>query len=189
MKSAICIFVLAMSVIAHAAAAPEGPAAGLKLTLESNGVVDARPARLVALRVAADQPASPFLKPGPFKATWEGTITQRIKDDYAFSAIGRGGSLKVTINDQVVLDVSGEDLSGKPSQTVTIKKGKSTFKAEYTSPTGGEAAVRLMWSGKGFIPESVPPSIFSHDATDAKLVEQTTLRRGRELIAEHRCVK
>ena len=172
-----------------AEAPPSGPAPGLKLTIEANGVTDVRPARLVAFRNAVNSPASQFVPPGPFKATWEATLTQRIKSEYSFLAIGRG-TLKVTINDTVALDVSGEDFSGKPGPTVLLKKGKNTFRAEYTSPKDGEAAVRLLWSGAGFIPESVPPTIFTYDAAgDEKLVAQSRLRRGRELFAEHRCVR
>src|SRR5688500_18521304 len=171
------------------AAETPGPAAGLKLTLECGGVTDVRPARLVAFRNPTTAPASPFLPPGEFKATWEGTLTQRIKGEYNFLAIGRG-ALKVTINDAVALDVSGEDFSGKPGPTVLLKKGKNTFRAQYTSPTDGEAAVRLLWSGAGCIPESVPPTIFTHDAAaDEKLIAHSRLRRGRQLFAEHRCVR
>jgi len=190
MRISICCFVLiaACGLAPSFAAEPAGPPSGLKLTLESNGATDVRPARLVALRVAPDSAPSPFLTPGEFKATWEGAITQRIKGDYSFSALGRG-TLKITINDAVALDVTGDDLSGKPGPTVTLKKGKNTIRAEYTSPKEGEAAVRLIWIPKGVLPESVPPTVFSYDDTDEKLANQNRLRRGRELFAEHRCIK
>ena len=55
-------------------------------------------------------------------------------------------SLKVTINDKVALDVSGDDLSGKPGPPVPLKKGRNTFRAEYTSP-----------SCRSWIGVSVPP--------------------------------
>jgi mono/diheme cytochrome c family protein len=191
MRVSICCIVLTVAcgfAPSYAADASSGPAPGLKLTLKANGVTDVRPARLVALRAAANEPPSPFLSPGEFKATWEGTITQRIKGDYRFAALGHG-TLKVTINDAVALDVTGDDLSGKPGPTVTLKKGKNTFRAEYASPKDGEAAIRLVWIPKGVMPESVPPTVFSHDAEDEKLVAQNRLRRGRALVAEHRCIQ
>src|SRR4051812_5549821 len=191
MKLSFCCLVLAVACgfAPSFAAESTGPAPGLKLTLESNGASDTRPARLVALRIAENAPPSPFLAPGPFKAMWEGTIIQRIKGDYTFAALGRG-TLKVTINDAVALDVTGDDLSGKPGPNVTLKKGKNILRAEYTSPKDGEAAVRLVWIPKGVLPESVPPTVFSYDAeADEKLVAQNRLRRGRELFAEHRCMK
>src|SRR4051812_5704319 len=89
-----------------AATAPDGPAPGLKLSIESGGAKDLRDARLITLRVGAGQPVSPFFPAGAFKATWDGNLALRIKDEYVFSARGRG-ALKLSINDQVVLDVSG----------------------------------------------------------------------------------
>src|SRR5437667_6767555 len=101
----VLLFAACGVAILLAAAAPppladmaETPAPGLKLTIESGGTKDVRPARLIALRVGADSPPSPFLAPGEFKATWEGALVQRIKGDYNFLAQGRG-VLKVTIND------------------------------------------------------------------------------------------
>ena len=192
MRVTVCCIVLAVAcgfAPSFAAETPGGPTPGLKLTLESNGATDVRPARLVAFRSNVDAAPSPFLAPGAFRATWEGVITQRIKGEYSFLALGRGGSLKVTINDKVALDVSGDDLSGKPGPPVPLKKGRNTFRAEYTSPKVGEAAVRLLWMTRGVLPESVPPTVFSHDAEDEKLAAQNRLRRGRELLAEHRCVR
>src|SRR4051794_17444549 len=48
--------------------------AGLKLTIKSGIVTDARPARLIAISVPAGQPPTPFVQPGAFTATWEGLI-------------------------------------------------------------------------------------------------------------------
>ena len=52
-------------------AAVAGPP-GLKLTLEAGGAKDVRTSRLLALRVPQGAPASAFLPPGAFKATWDG---------------------------------------------------------------------------------------------------------------------
>ena len=189
MRIATCCIILLIAACGFApssfAAEPPGPAPGLKLTLESGGATDVRPARLVALGVEPGAPPSPFLSPAPFKATWDGAITQRIKGDYRFAALGRG-RLKVTINDAVVLDA---ELPADPGLTVTLKKGRNAFRAEYNSPTDGGASVRLVWIPKDVLPESVPPTVFSYDAADEKLVAQNRLRRGRELVAEHRCIK
>jgi mono/diheme cytochrome c family protein len=167
----------------------EASAPGLKLTLESNGVTDVRPARLISLRVETGSAPSPFLAPGPFKATWEGDLLQRIKGDYNFLAIGRG-TLKVTVNEQPALDLIEDDFASKPGPTVKLKKGKNAIRAEYASPKdGGEATIRLLWSAKEFIPESVPPTLFTHEASDKPLREQERIRAGRMLVAELRCLK
>ncbi|MEO6434967.1 MAG: PA14 domain-containing protein, partial [Tepidisphaeraceae bacterium] len=138
---------------------------GLKLTIESGGAKDTRVARIVAFRVPPGSPPSPFMPPGAFKATWEGVLTLRIKDEYTFKAEG-SGALKLTINDAVALDVSGADLSATSGPPVKLKKGKNILRAEYTSLATGEASIRLFWFGKAFISESVPTTVFSHDAAD-----------------------
>jgi mono/diheme cytochrome c family protein len=166
----------------------ETSAPGLKLTIEQGAIKDVRDARLVALRVPADSSASPFVEPGPFKATWEGAILLRIKGDYSFSAIGKG-AVKVTVNDEAALEQSDGDFTGKAGPTVKLKKGKNAIKVEYTSPKDGDATIRLIWSAKEFIPESVPPTLFVHDAADKPLREGERLRQGRELLANLRCLK
>ena len=168
----------------------ETPAPGLKLTLESRGARDVRAVRLAALRVEKNSAPSPFLAPGEFKATWEGAIVQRIKGDYSFLAVGRG-TLKVTINDEVALDhsASADDFAGKPGPVVKLKKGRNAIKVEYASPKDGDASVRLLWSAREFIPETVPPAVFTHDASDKSLRERLRVRQGRELFGGLRCIR
>src|ERR1700755_3306307 len=71
--------------------APAAPAVdsapGLILTLQTkDGKNDTRLARLATLFVPAQTPVTPFLKPGPFKATFEGFIEQKLRGDFKFSA-------------------------------------------------------------------------------------------------------
>src|SRR5262245_60139686 len=63
---------------------------GLTLHLEAAGVQDARDVRLAALYVPEGTSSSPFLAPGPFKATWEGFISVDLATDCEFSAAGNG---------------------------------------------------------------------------------------------------
>ena len=188
MKRLVICILLAVHACAFAQAAADGPAPGLKLTLEAGGAKDVRVSRLAALRVDAGSPVSPFLPAGAFKATFEGDLKLRIKDTCSFSASGRG-VLKLTINDQVVLEVSGDDLSAKTSAPVNLKKGANHLRVEYASPAAGDAALRLYWSAKDFLPESLPPLVLAHDPADDALVAQSQLRLGRELAANLRCLK
>src|SRR4051812_19010876 len=82
MKFWVCTIILAAAVCASAATAPDAPAPGLNLTLQSGGGKDVRPARLIALRVEKGATVSPFLKTGAFTATWDGNLALRIKDEY-----------------------------------------------------------------------------------------------------------
>jgi mono/diheme cytochrome c family protein len=170
------------------AATQPAQAAGVSVTFESAGKADARVSRLVALTVPAGKPPTPFLQAGPFKATFTGDLTLRFRMENTFLAQGRG-TLKVTVNDEVVFDGSGEDLSKVEAKPAKLKRGKNKIVADYTSPSQGDALVRLMWSSKEFMAESVPPTLLSHDATDATLREQARIREGRELFATLRCAK
>src|SRR5205823_4807516 len=42
---------------------------------------------------------------------------------------------------------------------------------------------------QGFIPDSVPPTVLSHDSADKALRAQNRVREGRVLVAEMRCLK
>src|SRR5688572_25465400 len=55
-------------------AAKQVGAPGLMVTFDSAGRTDTRPARLAALYIPAGTPPTPFLAPGPFKATVEGSV-------------------------------------------------------------------------------------------------------------------
>lgn len=203
--AAVCGFALLAAAQAPAPTAPPAPATvsvpalpameetsapGLKLTIQSasGGDPDVRASRLVALRVPAESAPSPFVAPGAFKATWQGFLTLRIQGDYHFSALGNG-TLKVTLNDATALELTGGDFANKIGPLVKLKKGKNPIKVEYASPPTGDASVRLHWSAKEFVPETVPPSVFSHDGADAALRGQGRLRHGRELVANLRCTK
>src|SRR5690349_4075198 len=78
---------------------------GLTLTIEmaNGGAKDARASRLVALRVPAGENATPFVPPGPFKATWQGFIKMRLRDEMTFEAQGRG-TVHMELNGEAVLD-------------------------------------------------------------------------------------
>jgi cytochrome c2 len=176
---------------AHAdAATPAGVATGLTLTFAGDGpVVDARDARLVALSVPVGGTPSPMLAPGPFVATWTGLLAspRHIKEEYRFTAEGTG-QLRVTINDQPVLDLTG-DLSAHPSELVTLHKGKNRLTVTYRPPPTGDARLRLLWARDDHPDyfDPVPPGVFTHDVTDEVLVQHGRVRLGRELLTSMRC--
>src|SRR5689334_15894035 len=93
---------------------PEGTP-GLLLTVESlakgwKGPADHRDARLASLHVPAGASPTPFLPPGPFRATWTADLVLDFKGEFTFSAEGRG-SVTLLLNGKPVLEAKGEDLS------------------------------------------------------------------------------
>ncbi len=196
--------VAAGPIAAHAPAAPRaddddderprgprlapGKALGLALTLSRGDATDTRAARLVALHVPSGAPPSPFLAPGPFRATWEGDLAIPSRGDCTFSAAGRG-SIRVEVAGKVALAGSGDDLSRVEGRPTRLRKGANRLVVTYDSPPSGDAEVRLSWSTEDFAREPVPPVALRHDADFAPLVAGLRLREGRELLAGLRCLK
>ena len=120
------------------------PPTGLRVTFTSGGDTDTRVTPHIALFVPEGQPATPFLPPGKFTATWEGTVKIDLRGDYSFQATGRGG-LKLEVNNAVLLDLPGLGGFAKPvtTKTVRLNKGANSIKVTYTSPNRGNAQLRL----------------------------------------------
>ena len=167
----------------------ESVAPGLSLRFDSvkEKIADARSARLFALNVPVGNSPTPFLTPGPFTATFEGFIEQRIRSDYQFSASGNG-TLKVTINDKPALDGDG-DLTAAMGDKVTLKKGKNKIVVVYKSPNEGDAIVRLYWAGDDFPAEPIDPKLLTHSIANPTLETGLQLREGRSLFANLHCLK
>ena len=184
--------------VAPLADAPEKKGQGLLLTIEAvkpgpggkSPQIDCRSARLIALYVPEGSAPTPFLPAGPLKATWEGDLTVGMRDEYIFSADGRG-KLTLLVNDAPILETAGEDLSKIPGKTVKLNKGKNHLTAKYESPDKGDAIVRLYWqSASGeFAREPLPIVQLSHNINQKPLLESRRLREGRELFATMRCTK
>jgi mono/diheme cytochrome c family protein len=149
---------------------------------------DARPARNLALYVPQNAAPSDFTPAGAFRATFKGDLNLRLRTYIRFSAEGRG-KVKLSLNGAVVLGAQGEDLSKVTSNEVRLNKGKNALVAEYESPAGGDAWVRLFWSSKSFLPEPLPPNLLTHAAPDAGAATSLAAREGRMLVAEFRCTK
>lgn len=178
--------------------APPRVAQGLMLTIESlkpaagekEARKDTRSSRLIALYVSEGSAPTPFLPPGPVKATWQGEMTVGMRDEYIFSADGRG-KLTFLVNEQPVLESSGEDLAKTPGKKVKLNKGKNKITALYESPEKGDSFIRLFWeSASGeFVREPLPIVQLSHDVDQKPLRESRRLREGRELFATMRCTQ
>ena len=151
---------------------------------------DARASRLAALYVPAGQPASPFLAPGPFVATFDGFLNLRLRDTFTFSAEGRG-DVVVSVDDKEVFKAAGDDLAkAAAGAAVKLNKGRNKIAIRYASPAIGDASFRLLWTVKGEnYADPVPPTVLSHNAGAEAVAKGTRLREGRQLLADLRCTK
>jgi mono/diheme cytochrome c family protein len=161
---------------------------GLSVTFEAGGAADARSVRMAALYVPEGTPPTPFLPPGPFKATFEAFIAVDLATDCTFSAQGTG-ALAVTVNEKPAFEARGADFSAAEGKPVMLRKGKNRLVARYESPAQGDAFVRLFWVSADFPREPVGPLVTSHDAEAKLLSGRRLLRQGRELFGTRRCVK
>jgi len=173
-------------------AAPE-KSPGLRLTLESLDAhaataKDFRAARLAALYVPAGDCPSPFLPPGPFRATWEGELTLDLKGEYTFSAAGRG-KLLVQLNGQTILDLKGENFAAAPGKRIELKRGANPLLIRYESPAEGDAHIRVLWASSEFFREPVSFVAVRHDAKNKELIAANRLREGRELLTHFHCLQ
>lgn len=161
--------------------------AGLAVTFAAGGGTDLSVAENVWLHVPAGQPATPFLAPGPFTATWKGQVVAELRADFTFHA-EFNGDLKLTVNDTVVLEGKGEGDKPVTGKSIRLNKGANNLVAEFKSPAAGDAFVRLFWSNKETPYNPIPLTELSHPETD-DLKKALLVRRGRDLFAEARCAK
>ena len=174
--------------LATEAAHPE-PGVVVTFTSTATGKSDVRRDRLIALAVPGGTPPSSLLSAGPFRATWEASLTIPLRAEYSFSFEGNG-TATLTVNGQAVLTETGAALGAKPAVAVVLNKGANRIQVAYTSPMqNGDASFRLIWSGKGFGAEPVPPALLTADTAGIPLREASRIRAGRELFAELNCIK
>ncbi|MCX7423082.1 MAG: ThuA domain-containing protein [Planctomycetia bacterium] len=141
------------------------------------GYDDARVDRMAATFVGANQPASQFVKPGPFIARWQGFIKVPLQQTVAFSTEGIGAT-KLFLNDK--------EISFK--QPTSLNGGLNMIAIDYVSPERETAAqFRLIWESSEFAREPVPPTVLFHHSDDEALSKFAQLRRGRELFASLKC--
>ena len=165
---------------------------GLELSLRSleTGAIDTRVARLAALHVPRNQPASPFLHPGPFEATFRGAVEIDLNDSFRFTVRGNGG-VRLRIRGEVVLEQETPSADDEPTSTageVRLRKGYNPIELVYRSPRSGDASVRLSWSNDFLPEEPVPPTALRRTASP-ELDRALERRRARRLVADAMCAR
>ncbi|MFT5124240.1 MAG: mono/diheme cytochrome c family protein [Verrucomicrobiales bacterium] len=161
---------------------------GLRLELvDDHAATDVRTVRQPVLFIPEQSPASPFLAPGPFLATFTGFLNLDTRSRLVFSFEGSGTAV-LTLNDEVLLEVSGDDLSLSASERERLNPGSHPIRIDYTSPQRGPAQLRLFWDERSFAREPVPHRVLTHEP-DERLLQASELRSGRALFAQHQCIK
>jgi mono/diheme cytochrome c family protein len=178
--------VLALVTVPFLVRAAEKPA-GLQLTVSAGGATDHSLWPGVQLYVPAGEPASPFVPPGAFTATWSGFVTSELRAEYILDAEA-AGEVKVEVNGTPVFSGTGDGVQPVKGGPVKLNKGANALKVEFKSPAHGDAFVRLFWSNKETPRNPLPVSVLSHDSSPA-LQTAGLLHAGRELLAEARCVQ
>jgi mono/diheme cytochrome c family protein len=135
--------------------------------------------------VESGKPVTPFLPAGQFTAVFEGNINGDLRSEYFFKAEELGGTLKLEVNNAVVLDTS---TSGTLSKKAQINKGANAVRATFTPPAKGAAFVRVGWTEKGTNANPIPNTWITH-ASAPELQKAETAYLGRELFLEYRCVR
>lgn len=173
------------------------PESGWMLTLESTldpepgaePVVDARVAEQAALHVGRGERVSPFVRRGPFRATWTGALQVPIRDRYQFRVAGRG-AVKITVGDSVLIDETLQ--AGAPwieSKARRLRKGDNPMTVAFIGNGLGESTLRVWWKSTESPWEPIHAAQVTHDAAHPRLVRAQAVRRGRVLFAEMRCVR
>ena len=137
------------------------------------------------LYVEGGKPAAPFVAPGKFTATFEGVIIGELRANYFFKAEELNGTLKLEINNTVVLETSAP---GALSKSVQINKGANAVKATFTAAPKSDSFLRVGWTEKGTNVNPIPNSWIAHVSTP-EVQKAATMYLGRELFLEYRCAK
>ncbi len=173
---------------------PPGPAnsqpgVSIAFTSLGSGARDFRHDRLLALAVPAGTPPTSLLPAGAFRAEIEADLAVPLRGDATFSFAGTGAA-ELSVNGRVVFSEAGPVLGGKTSSAVQLNKGANHIQVRYTPPAATEdARFRLLWSGKDFGAEPLPPTLLSTDAGAPALREAERIRAGRELFASLHCAE
>ena len=160
--------------------------AELIATFRQGGETDARLERMAALSVPAGQPPTPFLDAGKFDVEWKGSVELKERKRLYFSFEGNGKAA-LFVGGEEILTEEGKLGAGK-SKRLRLNPGLHEITVSYTSGEDGSASFRLYWEEEGTPRQTIPPTAYSAEATEA--VKMGELRRhGRMAFTQNNCAK
>ena len=172
---------------------------GLAVKFEQDGRVDRAVVPYPALHVNSNEPAAPFLKPGPFTAEITGYISVDLRAQHTFTA-ELTGQAALLINGKEILNTATtkpletrnpetQNYASFTSTAIRLSKGTNAFLIRYTSPTNTPATFRLLWSSKNTaVPIPIPTSALSHSTTP-DLAHSLSLQNGAFLYFKYQCAR
>ena len=160
--------------------------AELTATFSQKDVTDVRLDRLAAISVKAGEAPTPFLEPGKFEVVWTGNIELKERRRLYFSFEGEGAATLV-IDGEEALAESGV-LGEAKSERLRLNPGLHAIEVKYSSADDGKAGFRLYWEEDELPRQTIPPTVFSAEASDAANLGELR-RHGRMAFTEQNCAK
>jgi len=182
-RTPVLLHWIAAACLARAADRP----AGLHMTVSSGGATDQSAWPNAQLFVPAGEPATPFVAPGAFTATWTGFVASELRAEYAFEAEGVG-EIRVEVNGTEAFSGKGDGTKPVTGPAVKLNKGANALKVQLKTDGAGDAFLRLYWSNKETPRNPVPAAALSHDDSPG-LKASMALHEGRDLFLEGRCIR
>ena len=162
------------------------PGLTLRFLDSKSAVLDARRVRLAALHVPAGSSHSTLLPAGRFIATLTGLLKLDLNDEAKFKIVGSGDAA-LAVNGKTV--VMMKDGAAKESAVIELVQGFNKVEIRYTSPSQGDATLRVYWSGDEFGWEPLPTDRLFSRGDEADLTAGINAREGRLLFATHGCAQ
>jgi hypothetical protein len=95
--------------------------------------------------------------PGQYSARWTGTLEASIGGEFTLYTLSNDG-VRLWLDDQLVIENWSEHPTTEDKGNVRLAAGRQhTLKLEYFY-TGGQAAMKLLWSGPGLTKQIIPAS-------------------------------
>ncbi len=124
----------------------------------------------------------PRLPSAKFSASWRGRLFSIESGEYRLHVFA-AGAVKITLENQVILDRQSMRREWMSSRPVKLSYGHHPLKIEYRKITDA-ASISLFWQGPKFALEPVPARHLFHDLVEAP---QSRVENGRRLTQALRC--
>jgi mono/diheme cytochrome c family protein len=143
--------------------------------------------------VGPGQTPSPWLDPGPFRATVSGELNLELRGDYQFK-IESAGHFQWVVNETNLVASGDTSSSNGWSAPIRLRKGPNDIRATLSRSDSEEAFFRVHWKGRGLSPGPIPAAALKvnlegDSGLENRNANAEAVRRGRDLFLQSRCGK